>query len=73
MIFTNSITLILALAPATLFAAPTKTVASIADVIAKRRLSDAIIKTLQDGNCDLSGVTLPIGKLSSSTHHNSLY
>jgi hypothetical protein len=62
MIF-NTITLILALAPATLFAAPTPTLSdSFLDTIVKRNLSPDQVKKLTDGVCDLSGVTMPVGK-----------
>ncbi|ORY13817.1 hypothetical protein BCR34DRAFT_623602 [Clohesyomyces aquaticus] len=47
MIFTNTITLILALAPAAIFAAPT-------------RVSEALTKAIEDSNCDLSGLKMPI-------------
>ncbi|KAF2265141.1 hypothetical protein CC78DRAFT_532586 [Lojkania enalia] len=59
MIFTNTFTLILALAPATLFAAPTKTVGSLANLIARRGVSEDIIKTVEDGVCDLSLAVMP--------------
>jgi hypothetical protein len=65
MIFTNTLSLILALAPATLFAAPTKTVESIANVLARRHLPADIVKKLEDGACDLSGASMPIGTLPS--------
>lgn len=60
MIFTNTITLILALAPTTLFAAPTKTVESIADVLARRHLPAEVAKKLEDGVCDLSKAKMPL-------------
>jgi len=59
MIFSTPITLLLALAPATLFAAPTRTVPSIADIIDKRRLSDSVIKAITDGSCDLTNAQMP--------------
>jgi hypothetical protein len=61
MIFTSSIALLLALAPATLFAAPTPTTPDVADIV-KRGLSAGVIQALTDGNCDLSGVSMPPGK-----------
>lgn len=65
MIFTNAISLILALAPMTIFAAPTQTVDSIANVLARRHLPPGIAKKLEDGACDLAGASMPTGKLSS--------
>ena len=64
MIFTNTITLILALAPATLFAAPTKTIESLAELIARRNLPAEALKAIEDGACDLSGATMPTGESS---------
>lgn len=61
MIFTNAITLVLALAPATLFAAPTRTVDSIAQIIAKRNLPAEALKAIEDGVCDLSKAAMPVG------------
>ncbi|KAF2194430.1 hypothetical protein K469DRAFT_546603 [Zopfia rhizophila CBS 207.26] len=58
MIFTNTITLVLALAPATLFAAPTRTLPSITDIY-KRHLSANVVKALNDGVCDLDAATMP--------------
>ncbi|KAF1995630.1 hypothetical protein P154DRAFT_556702 [Amniculicola lignicola CBS 123094] len=62
MLFSNTITLIMALAPATLFAAPTPTKVfdSIAEVIARRHLSGAQIQSIENGNCDLSRASMPI-------------
>jgi len=60
MIFTTPLTLVLALAPATLFAAPTRTVESITEIIARRNLPAQAIKALEDGACDLSAAQMPI-------------
>jgi hypothetical protein len=63
MIFTNAISLILALAPATLFAAPTQTVNSIAALFPR----DTVPKEVDDqlkfttSVCDLSKMVLPVG------------
>jgi hypothetical protein len=60
MIFnTPIITLLLALAPTTLLAAPTQTLPNIADLVERRGLSASQIKSLTDGKCDLSGVQQP--------------
>jgi hypothetical protein len=63
MLFTNTISLILALAPATLFAAPTQVADSIAQLIPRADLPkgvmDELVKT--NGLCDLSKVVLPVG------------
>ena len=68
MIFTNAISLVLALAPATLFAAPTQPADSIANLIARQDLPkpvmDMLVKT--NGLCDLSNVALPVGMFYSS-------
>lgn len=63
MIFTSVISLILALAPATIFAAPTKT---IYDLIPRQDLPPAVLEQLKNTNglCDLSHVVLPVGKSS---------
>lgn len=63
MIFTNTIWLILALAPATLFAAPTQVADSIANLLPRQDLPKAVIDELKktNGLCDLSNVVLPIG------------
>ncbi|KAF1844362.1 uncharacterized protein K460DRAFT_379320 [Cucurbitaria berberidis CBS 394.84] len=62
MIFTSTISLILALAPTTLFAAPTKTIHSIANLIPRQDLPAAVYEQLKKTNalCDLSKVVLPI-------------
>jgi hypothetical protein len=67
MIFTNTISLILALAPATLFAAPTQVVDSITQLIPRQDLPKAVIDALvkTNGLCDLSKVELPVGKSPS--------
>ncbi|KAL6705586.1 hypothetical protein ACN47E_006533 [Coniothyrium glycines] len=61
MIFTNTISLVLALAPATLLAAPTRTVDSILDIIPRQNLPSSVLQVLKqnDGLCDLSNVKLP--------------
>lgn len=71
MIFTNTISLILALAPATLFAAPTRLADSIANLIPRQDLPKAVIEELKktNGLCDLSKIVLPIG--TSPSHPNS--
>jgi hypothetical protein len=60
MLFNTPITLLLALAPATLLAAPT---ASNVVHLGKRQLSDKDKATLLDGNCDLSKAVMPTCKL----------
>ncbi|KAF2715614.1 hypothetical protein K504DRAFT_397121 [Pleomassaria siparia CBS 279.74] len=60
MIFTNTITLLLALAPAAIFAAPTPTVKSIANVLAPRAIPAQALKALEDGSCDLSQAQMPL-------------
>ena len=66
MIFTNTIAVILALAPATLFAAPTKTIDSIALIIPRDGISPRLIEQLQPtvATCDLSNAALPAGELA---------
>ncbi|KAI4608832.1 hypothetical protein J4E83_008871 [Alternaria metachromatica] len=61
MIFTNTLSLVLALAPATIFAAPSQTVDSIAALIPRRDIPAVIYKELlkTDSLCDLSNVALP--------------
>jgi hypothetical protein len=63
MIFTNTLSLVLALAPATLFAAPTQVVDSIAQLIPRQDLPKAVVDELRktNGLCDLSKVALPAG------------
>ncbi|KAF1939906.1 hypothetical protein EJ02DRAFT_242935 [Clathrospora elynae] len=62
MIFTSTLSLILALAPATLFAAPTKTVDSITNLIPRQDLPAGVLEALAKENalCDLSNVFLPV-------------
>ena len=66
MIFTNTISLVLALAPATLFAAPTKTVDSIALIIPRDGVAPRMIDQMDQASatCDLSNAALPSGKLA---------
>ncbi|KAF2466385.1 uncharacterized protein BDR25DRAFT_268889 [Lindgomyces ingoldianus] len=59
MIFTNTFTLLLALVPTTIFAAPTPTAPSLAHAIAKRHLSATALKALEEGSCDLSRAAMP--------------
>ncbi|KAF1914638.1 hypothetical protein BDU57DRAFT_299788 [Ampelomyces quisqualis] len=61
MIFTNTLSLVLAFAPATLFAAPTQVTDSIAQLIPRQDLPKAVIDELKNTNglCDLSSVDLP--------------
>jgi hypothetical protein len=73
MIFTTStLSLILALAPATLLAAPTQTIDSIAALIPRKDLPAAVYEELRktDELCDLSNVILPVGMFPPlSLHH----
>jgi hypothetical protein len=64
MLFTSTISLILALAPATIFAAPTKTSSSISDLIPRQNIPAGVLEELRKSNglCDLSRVALPVGK-----------
>ena len=55
MIFTNLISLVLALAPAAIFAAPTK--ASVSDI----KLTAQQIKLVTNGDCDISALSMPVG------------
>ena len=66
MIFTNTLSLVLALAPATLFAAPTKTIDSIALIIPRDAISPRTIDQMDKSSatCDLSNAALPAGKLT---------
>jgi hypothetical protein len=66
MIFTNTLAVILALAPATLFAAPTKTIDSAALIIPRDGISPRMIEQLEPAVaiCDLSNAALPAGKLA---------
>lgn len=63
MIFANTLSLVLALAPATLFAAPTQTFDSIAQLIPRQDLPKPVVDELRKTNalCDLSNVVLPVG------------
>lgn len=65
MIFTSTISLILALAPTALFAAPTATTDSIFNLIPRQDLPAVVYEQLKKTNalCDLSKVVLPVGKL----------
>ena len=64
MIFTNTLSLVLALAPASLLAAPTQTVDSIAALIPRWDIPAVVYDELKktDSLCDLSNVALPAGK-----------
>lgn len=66
MIFANTLAVILALAPATLFAAPAETVDSIALIIPRDGISPRTIEQLEPAmaTCDLSNAALPAGKLT---------
>lgn len=61
MMFTSTLSLVLALAPTTLFAAPTQTVDSIAALIPRQNIPSGIWSELvkADALCDLSNVQLP--------------
>ena len=61
MIFATTLSLILALAPATLFAAPTKTIDSIALIIPRDAISPRMIDQMDrdSATCDLSYAALP--------------
>lgn len=62
MIFTSTLSLILALAPATIFAVPTKTSSSISDLIPRQNIPAGVLEELRKSNglCDLSNVVLPV-------------
>ena len=62
MLFPTTISLILALAPVTLFAAPTRTVESTTIPLTPRHLSADVIRKLEDGACNLSGASMPTGQ-----------
>jgi hypothetical protein len=66
MIFTNTLSLVLALAPATLFAAPTQVANSIFNLIPRQDLPKPVMDMLMktNGLCDLSNVVLPVGMSS---------
>lgn len=61
MLFTSTLSLVLALAPTALLAAPTKTVESIAQLSPRQDLPKAVLDQLvkTNGLCDLSNVVLP--------------
>lgn len=63
MIFTNAIALVLALAPATLIAAPTQTIDSIALIIPRDGVSPRSVNQLDraSATCDLTNAALPSG------------
>jgi hypothetical protein len=63
MIFTNTIALVLALAPATLIAAPTQTIDSVALIIPRDGVSPRSMNQLDraTATCDLSNAALPSG------------
>jgi hypothetical protein len=63
MLFPTTLSLILALAPTTLFAAPTQVSDSIAGLIPRQDLPKAVVEQLirTNGLCDLSKLTLPVG------------
>lgn len=69
MIFANTFSLVLALAPATLFAAPTTVTESIAGLIPRQDLPKPVVDELRktNGLCDLSNVVLPVGTFPSSS------
>jgi hypothetical protein len=66
MIFPTTLSLILALAPTALFAAPTQVSDSIAALIPRQDLPKAVVEQLirTNGLCDLSKLTLPVGMFS---------
>lgn len=74
MIFTSTISLILALAPTTLFAAPTQTIDSIANIFPRQDLPASVLLELKKTNslCDLSRVVLPVGKSSILPNYNNI-
>ena len=59
MIFTTSVSILLALAPTALLAAPTQTAPEVSNILGKRALSADAISALGNGECDLSGITMP--------------
>lgn len=65
MIFTNILSLILAVAPATLFAAPTQTSDSIAIIMPRNGISPRMADQMDKASatCDLSNAVLPSGTL----------
>lgn len=64
MLFTAPLSLILALAPSALLAAPTQHMDSIAALIPRQNLPAGVWEQLRktDSLCDLSNVKLPIGE-----------
>jgi hypothetical protein len=74
MIFTTTLSLVLALAPATLFAAPTQTVDSIAALIPREDIPAVVYDELRktDSLCDLSNVALPAGMSFPNSHHQHM-
>lgn len=73
MLFSNTIALLMALAPATLFAAPTPTSDSLPNVLVGRSIPAKALRTLQDSVCDLSAVQMPIGSSSSPLQSSPLH
>jgi hypothetical protein len=71
MLFSNTLALLMAVAPATLFAAPTPTSNSLSNVLAARAIPAQALKALQDSVCDLSSVKMPIGMSSPLFIRNS--
>lgn len=71
MIFANTLSLVLALAPAALLAAPSQPADSIANLIPRQDLPKAVIDQLvkTNGICDLSKVVLPVGMLHLLAPH----
>lgn len=67
MLFTTTLSLVLALAPAALFAAPTQTVDSIANLFPRKEVPATVYEELKKTNalCDLSNVVLPAGTFAS--------
>ncbi|KAF2492390.1 hypothetical protein BU16DRAFT_112333 [Lophium mytilinum] len=64
MYFSSPLVLVLALAPSTLFALPTRqalSIPSLADFLSKRALAAPTFQRLTDGVCDLDGVTPALG------------
>ncbi|KAH6644535.1 hypothetical protein C7974DRAFT_22516 [Boeremia exigua] len=61
MLFTNALSLVLALAPATLLAAPTKTIDSIVHIIPRNGISPRMVDQMDKASstCDLSNAALP--------------
>ena len=77
MIFPTTLSLVLALAPVTVFAAPTQTVDSIAALIPRQDLTElpaVVYEELRktDSLCDLSNVALPAGMCLSKSFHQRM-